>query len=56
MWRVRRNDVVMDRGRTTHVPAIENPGKNPVQFFTDPLLTDAFWPEPIEKEKKDNLA
>ena len=25
----------------------KNPEKNPVQFFTDPLLTDPFWPEPI---------
>ena len=41
-------DVVTDRGRTTHVPARgKTPGKNPVQFFTDPLLTDPFWPEPI---------
>ena len=38
-------DVVTDRGRTTHVPAREKPGKNPVQFFTYPLLTDPFWPE-----------
>ena len=29
----------------TYLPG-EKPGKNPVQFFTDPLLTDPFWPEP----------
>ena len=29
----------------TYLPG-EKPGKNPAQFFTDPLLTDPFWPEP----------
>ena len=34
----------------TYLPG-EKPGKKPVQFFTDPLLTDPFWPEPILPRK-----
>ena len=44
-------DVV--RERTTHVPARgKTRKKNPVQFFTDPLLTDPFWSEPILRRVK----
>ena len=47
-------DVVTDRGRTTHVPARGKSEKNPDQFFTDPLLTDPFWPVPrgVNRDRK----
>ena len=43
---VRFGDIVTDQVRTTPVHARGNPGKDPVQFCSGPLLTDLFWPEP----------
>ena len=49
MRRVRRKLGIWwcrDGQGTYRSPAKGKPGKKPVQFFTDPLLTDPFWPEP----------
>ena len=50
MWRVRRKLGVWwcrDGPGTYHSRTCQGKTrKKPVQFFTDPLLTDPFWPEP----------